>query len=186
MGGLWTSLWNWTWGQPTKLVMVGLDGAGKTTILYRLKLGESAPTIPTIGFNVERVAVNGTDCTVWDVGGQSRLRSLWAHYLQGTDVLVFVVDAQDRERLGEARSELARLLAEPMLVESALLLLANKQDLPNAADADDIIHQVLTPETREGRPWRVQLCCASTGDGLDQGLRWVTETREKRAGLWWG
>lgn len=65
--------------------MLGLDAAGKTTILYKLKLGESTITIPTIGFNVETVQYKNINFTVWDVGGQHLVRPLWKHYYPGTN-----------------------------------------------------------------------------------------------------
>ena len=86
-----------------RFLMVGLDAAGKTTILYKLKLGEIVTTIPTIGFNVETVEYKNISFTVWDVGGQDKIRPLWRHYFQNTQGLIFVVDSNDRERIGEAR-----------------------------------------------------------------------------------
>merc|ERR1719400_2625262 len=118
--------------------MVGLDAAGKTTILYKLKLGEIVTTIPTIGFNVETVEYKNISFTVWDVGGQDKIRPLWRHYFQNTQGLIFVVDSNDRERIGEARDELMRMLAEDELREAVLLIFANKQDLPNAMNAAEI------------------------------------------------
>merc|ERR1711898_4701 len=89
-----------------RILMVGLDAAGKTTILYKLKLGEIVTTIPTIGFNVETVEFKNIMFTVWDVGGQDKIRPLWRHYFQNTQGLIFVVDSNDRDRIGEARDEL--------------------------------------------------------------------------------
>uniref|UniRef100_F1LGW5 ADP-ribosylation factor 1-like 2 n=1 Tax=Ascaris suum TaxID=6253 RepID=F1LGW5_ASCSU len=90
--------------------MVGLDAAGKTTILYKLKLGEIVTTIPTIGFNVETVEYKNISFTVWDVGGQDKIRPLWRHYFQNTQGLIFVVDSNDRERVEESREELHKML----------------------------------------------------------------------------
>ena len=125
-----------------RLLMVGLDAAGKTTILYKLKLGEIVTTIPTIGkatvpsgltvavgFNVESVEYRGVVFTVWDVGGQDKIRPLWRHYYQNTQGLIFVVDSNDRERVGEARDELHRMLQEDELRDAVLLIFANKQVL---------------------------------------------------------
>merc|ERR1712013_244699 len=92
--------------QEMRIPMVGLDCAGKTTILYKLKLGEIVTTIPTIGFNVETVHYNNTNFTVWDVGGQDKIRPLWRHYFQNTQGLIFVVDSNDQERIAEAAAEL--------------------------------------------------------------------------------
>jgi ADP-ribosylation factor protein 4 len=93
-----------------RILMVGLDAAGKTTILYKLKLGEIVTTIPTIGFNVETVEYKNISFTVWDVGGQDKIRPLWRHYFQNTQGLIFVVDSNDRERVGEARDELMKMV----------------------------------------------------------------------------
>ena len=96
--------------QQMRILMVGLDAAGKTTILYKLKLGEIVTTIPTIGFNVETVEYKNISFTVWDVGGQDKIRPLWRHYFQNTQGLIFVVDSNDRERASEAKDELTKML----------------------------------------------------------------------------
>uniref|UniRef100_S4RLQ2 ADP-ribosylation factor 5 n=1 Tax=Petromyzon marinus TaxID=7757 RepID=S4RLQ2_PETMA len=111
---------------------VGLDAAGKTTILYKLKLGEIVTTIPTIGFNVETVEYKNICFTVWDVGGQDKIRPLWRHYFQNTQGLIFVVDSNDRERTQEAAEELQKMLQEDEMRSAVLLVFANNQDLPNA------------------------------------------------------
>ncbi|MCJ8733672.1 hypothetical protein PDJAM_G00226370 [Pangasius djambal] len=92
-----------------RILMVGLDAAGKTTILYKLKLGEIVTTIPTIGFNVETVEYRNICFTVWDVGGQDKIRPLWRHYFQNTQGLIFVVDSNDRERVAESADELSKM-----------------------------------------------------------------------------
>ncbi|CAN6450998.1 unnamed protein product [Victoria cruziana] len=106
-----------------RILMVGLDAAGKTTILYKLKLGEIVTTIPTIGFNVETVEYKNVSFTVWDVGGQDKIRPLWRHYFQNTQGLIFVVDSNDKDRIVEARDELHRMLSE---VSSLFLSVASK------------------------------------------------------------
>merc|ERR1712194_61240 len=95
-----------------RILMVGLDAAGKTTILYKLKLGEVVTTIPTIGFNVETVEYKNLSFTVWDVVGQDKIRPLWRHYYQGTNGLIYVVDSNDRDRVEDAREELTKMLNE--------------------------------------------------------------------------
>ncbi|KAG6601505.1 ADP-ribosylation factor, partial [Cucurbita argyrosperma subsp. sororia] len=105
-----------------RILMVGLDAAGKTTILYKLKLGEIVTTIPTIGFNVETVEYKNISFTVWDVGGQDKIRPLWRHYFQNTQGLIFVVDSNDRDRVVEARDELHRMLNEDELRDAVLLV----------------------------------------------------------------
>ncbi|KAF0036282.1 hypothetical protein F2P81_011594 [Scophthalmus maximus] len=144
-----------------RILMVGLDAAGKTTILYKLKLGEIVTTIPTIGFNVETVEYKNISFTVWDVGGQDKIRPLWRHYFQNTQGLIFVVDSNDRERVNEAREELMRMLAEDELRDAVLLVFANKQDLPNAMNAAEITDKLGLHSLRH-RNWYIQATCATS------------------------
>ena len=125
-----------------RILMVGLDAAGKTTILYKLKLGEVVTTIPTIGFNVETVEYKNISFTVWDVGGQDKIRNLWRHYYQNTQGLIFVVDSNDKARIEDAKSELHKMLQEEELKEADLLVFANKQDLPHAMSAPDLTKKI--------------------------------------------
>merc|ERR1711972_897241 len=124
--------------QEMRILMVGLDAAGKTTILYKLKIGEVVTTIPTIGFNVETVEYKNISFTVWDIGGQDKIRKLWRHYYRGTHGVIFVVDSSDRERMEDAREELFKMLSEEELREAAVLVLANKQDLPCAMSTTEV------------------------------------------------
>jgi len=157
--------------------MVGLDAAGKTTILYKLKLGEIVTTIPTIGFNVETVEYKNINFTVWDVGGQDKIRPLWRHYFQNTQGLIFVVDSNDRERVKEARAELEKMLSEDELRDAALLVFANKQDLPNAMSVAELTDKLGLHSLK--RKWFIQAACATTGDGLYEGLDWLSNSLSK-------
>merc|ERR1719356_2121870 len=148
--------------------MVGLDAAGKTTILYKLKLGEVVTTIPTIGFNVETVEYRSLSFTVWDVGGQDKIRPLWRHYYQGTHGLIYVVDSNDRDRSEGAREELIQMLNEDEMRDAVLLVFANKQDLPSAMTAAEVTERLGLRELR-GRHWFIQSACATSGDGLHAG-----------------
>lgn len=159
--------------KQVRILMVGLDAAGKTTILYKLKLGEIVTTIPTIGFNVETVEYKNISFTVWDVGGQDKIRPLWRHYFQNTHGLIFVIDSNDRERIGEAREELMRMLAEDELRDAVLLIFANKQDLPNSMNAAEITDKLGLHSLRN-RNWYIQATCATSGDGLYEGLDWLS------------
>merc|ERR1719469_1759288 len=125
MGAALGKVWERLLGmQEMRLLMLGLDAAGKTTILYRLKLGQVQTTIPTVGFNVERLEYRNLSFTVWDVGGQDRIRRLWRHYYQGTNGLMFVVDSSDRERIADAREELHAMLGEEEMRDAAVLIFA--------------------------------------------------------------
>eukprot|EP01116_Phalansterium_solitarium_P022418 TRINITY_DN739_c0_g1_i1.p1 TRINITY_DN739_c0_g1~~TRINITY_DN739_c0_g1_i1.p1 ORF type:complete len:179 (-),score=43.59 TRINITY_DN739_c0_g1_i1:347-883(-) len=161
-------------GKDMRILMVGLDAAGKTTILYKLKLGEIVTTIPTIGFNVETVEYKNINFTVWDVGGQDKIRPLWRHYFQNTQGLIFVVDSNDRERVKEARAELEKMLSEDELRDAALLVFANKQDLPNAMSVAELTDKLGLHSLK--RKWFIQAACATTGDGLYEGLDWLSNS----------
>ncbi len=162
-----------------RILMVGLDAAGKTTILYKLKLGEIVTTIPTIGFNVETVEYKNINFTVWDVGGQDKIRPLWRHYFQNTQALIFVVDSNDRERIGEAGDELRRMLSEDELRDAVLLVFANKQDLPNAMNAAEVTDKLGLNSLRQ-RNWYIQSTCATLGEGLYEGLDWLANQLSKK------
>ena len=156
-----------------RILMVGLDAAGKTTILYKLKLGEIVTTIPTIGFNVETVEYKNISFTVWDVGGQDKIRPLWRHYYQNTQGLIFVVDSNDKDRVGEAHDELHRMLSEDELREAIVLVSANKQDLPNAMSVAEVTDKLGLHSLRN-RKWYIQATCATSGEGLFEGLDWLS------------
>ena len=162
-----------------RLLMLGLDAAGKTTILYKLKLGEVVTTIPTIGFNVETVEYKNIWFTCWDVGGRG-IRPLWRHYYPNTKGLIFVIDSNDKDRINDdngadnsAKEELDRLLAEDELKNVTLLVFANKQDLPNAMSVKDV-QDKLGLNKLKNIEWHIQGCCATTGDGLYEGLDWLS------------
>ncbi|XP_006889599.1 PREDICTED: ADP-ribosylation factor 1-like isoform X2 [Elephantulus edwardii] len=155
MGNILANLFKGLFGKKEmRILMAGLDAAGKTTILYKLKLGEIVTTIPTIGFNVETVEYKNISFTVWDVGGQDKIRPLWRHYFQNTQGLIFVVDSNDRKRVNEAREELMRMLAE--------------DELRNAITDKLGLHSL------RHRNWYIQATCATSGDGLYEGLDWLS------------
>ena len=176
MGLVFTKIWDRMLGHhDMRILMVGLDAAGKTTVLYKLKLGEVVTTIPTVGFNVETVEYKNITFTVWDVGGQSKIRPLWRHYYQGTNGLIFVVDSSDRDRVEDAREELAGLLSADEMRDAVVLVFANKQDLPQAMPAAEITEKLGLNNVRN-KQWFIQSCCATTGDGLYEGLDWLSRT----------
>merc|ERR1712032_189063 len=136
-------------------------------------------TIPTIGFNVETVEYKNINFTVWDVGGQQKIRKLWRHYYQGTQGLIFVVDSSDRDRIEDAREELSQMLSEDEMRDAILLVFANKQDLPNAMSAAEMTEKLGLHGTRN-RQWFIQSACATTCDGLYEGLDWMSRTLSSR------
>ncbi|CAD6194167.1 unnamed protein product [Caenorhabditis auriculariae] len=180
MGLLASKLWKYLFPNlECRTLMLGLDGAGKTTILYKLKLNEVVTTIPTIGFNVENVSYQKISMTVWDVGGQERIRALWKYYFPNTTALIFVVDSNDTERVEEAREELWNLLKDPELQNIVLLVFANKQDLPRAMTIPQIT-EGLELQKITGRQWIVIGSNGLTGDGLYKGLEWLSEKLKEK------
>jgi small GTP-binding protein len=180
MGFLFSKIWDKLLGKKdVRILMVGLDAAGKTTILYQLKMGETVKTIPTIGFNVETLEYKNLNFTVWDVGGQDKIRVLWKHYYQNTDGLIFVVDSNDVDRIEDAAEELKKMLAEEELKDCCVLVLANKQDL-NGALPPNKVKEKLGMESLKGRNWLVQGTSATTGQGLKEGLDWMASVLLKK------
>ncbi|KAL0270869.1 UNVERIFIED_CONTAM: hypothetical protein PYX00_008141 [Menopon gallinae] len=180
-------------GQGTlHVVMLGLDSAGKTTALYRLKFDQYLNTVPTIGFNCEKVRgttgrAKGINFLVWDVGGQEKLRPLWKSYTRCTDGIVFVLDSVDTERMEEAKMELVRTARSPDNSGVPILVLANKQDLPGAKEPRELekllgLHELGSnaPQLPPVHLWHVQPACAITGDGLHEGMEALYEMILKR------
>ena len=163
-----------------RILMVGLDSAGKTTILYKLKLGEVVTTIPTIGFNVETVQYKGCSFTVWDVGGQDKIRPLWRHYFQNTHGIIFVVDSADQERLPIVKEELGKMMNEEELKDALLLVFANKQDLPYALGKAEVVQKLGLPSLTKNRIWSIQGTCAMNGEGLYEGFDWLLQNLKRR------
>ncbi|KAF8750225.1 hypothetical protein HU200_012480 [Digitaria exilis] len=158
-----------------RVVMLGLDAAGKTTILYKLHIGEVLSTVPTIGFNVEKVQYKNVMFTVWDVGGQEKLRPLWRHYFNNTDGLIYVVDSLDRERIGKAKSEFQAIINDPLMLNSVILVFANKQDMKGAMTPMEVCEGLGLYDLKN-RTWHIQGSCAVKGDGLYEGLDWLAST----------
>ena len=139
MGSMFSKIFSGLVGETqSRVIIIGLDNAGKTTILYRLHLGEVEPTVPTVGFNVETVNFKNVKLQVWDLGGQTGLRPYWRCYYQDTNAIVYCIDSADKDRLEVAKQELELMLQEEELKGIPVLIMANKQDLPNAMNEQEI------------------------------------------------
>ena len=158
-----------------RVVMLGLDAAGKTTILYKLHIGEILSTVPTIGFNVEKVQYKNVQFTVWDVGGQEKLRPLWRHYFNNTDGLIYVVDSFDKARIARAAQEFGAIVNDPLMQNAAVLVFANKQDMANAMPPAQVAEHLGLLKMRNRR-WHCQSAVAIKGEGLYEGLDWLSST----------
>ncbi|XP_071374673.1 ADP-ribosylation factor-like protein 14 [Centroberyx affinis] len=163
--------------QEARVLLLGLDNAGKSTLLYKLKYNACVNTVPTIGFNVEMIEARknrrNISLTVWDVGGQGKMRQYWKSFHQDTAAVVFVVDSSDTQRLDEARRELENTLKSDLLKGRPVVVLTNKQDVSGALTVTDITERFNLRKVCSGRDWFVQPCSASTGFGVEEGFRRV-------------
>ncbi|EFO21741.1 hypothetical protein LOAG_06746 [Loa loa] len=163
-----------------RLVILGLDGAGKTTILYKLKSDECRQLTTTVGFNVETIQYKNFKLTMWDVGGVPKLRRLWKHYFMNTQALVFVIDSSCPSRFGEAQNELAKIFAERELADACFLVILNRRQ-PTTANQHCIvssaaIDQLVMNINRfgAGRTVVIHQCNAMTGIGLWEAIDALT------------
>ncbi|KAI0303172.1 P-loop containing nucleoside triphosphate hydrolase protein [Russula brevipes] len=195
-----SSLLSWGKDKDVRILMLGLDSAGKTTILYRLQIGEVVSTIPTIGFNVETVQYKNIKFQVWDLGGQSSIRlssarssrpfpcflthtpsrPYWRCYFPNTSAIIYVIDSSDSSRLQTSRSELLTMLSEEELAGVPLLVFCNKQDIVGALKPDEISEQLGLAGGEKGRDWSVRGSCAIKGEGIEDGLDWLVNAIQKK------
>ncbi|XP_037091774.1 ADP-ribosylation factor-like protein 2 [Pollicipes pollicipes] len=160
--------------KEVRILMLGLDNAGKTTIMKRFN-GEDITTIsPTLGFNIQTLEHKGFKLNIWDVGGQKSLRSYWRNYFECTDGLIWVVDSADKRRMADCKKELHSLLLEERLAGATLLVFANKQDLAGALSREEIRDLLELPAITTHH-WRIVSCSAVTGDNLVTGIDWLLD-----------
>jgi len=157
-----------------RVLVLGLDNAGKTTILKKMSDEDPANIAPTQGFNIKSLSVDEFKLNVWDIGGQASIRPYWRNYFDNTDALVYVVDAADTRRGSESAQELQQLLNECKLAGVPLLVFANKMDLGNSMEEDEV-SEILMMNDISDREWHLLGCSAKTGDNLQEGLEWLVE-----------
>jgi small GTP-binding protein len=175
-----SKLWNKIHGsKEVRILILGLESAGKTTILYQIKMGETVKTVPISEFNVESITYKGLTFTVWDIGTQDKNRILGKQYYHNADCVIFVIDSNDKERIEDAAEEFRKMLTEEELKNVICLVMANKQDLPGAIPPVEI-KKILSLEQFKGRKCLVQGTSATTGQGLKEGLDWIAGMLLKR------
>eukprot|EP01099_Mayorella_cantabrigiensis_P006131 TRINITY_DN506_c0_g1_i1.p1 TRINITY_DN506_c0_g1~~TRINITY_DN506_c0_g1_i1.p1 ORF type:complete len:181 (-),score=29.23 TRINITY_DN506_c0_g1_i1:165-707(-) len=161
------------WNKECRILILGLDGAGKTTILYKMQCGEVVTTIPTIGFNVETVSYKNLKFQVWDLGGQTNIRPYWRCYYANTNAVIYVIDSADPDRIGISKQELISMLSEEELKGIPLLVFANKQDLPGSLSEAEVSEK-LGLSSLKNRSWTIFKTSAIKGEGIFQGLDWLS------------
>merc|ERR1711915_350771 len=174
MGNFFSNLFSGLFGtKERRILILGLDGAGKTTILYRLQVGEVVTTIPTIGFNVETVSYKNLKFQVWDLGGQTSIRPYWRCYYANTDAIIYVVDSMDRDRIAVSKTELLTMLEEDELKKAILVVFANKQDLEGCLTVTEVAN-ALGLATLKNRKYQIFKTSAMNGEGLDEAMEWLS------------
>ena len=156
-----------------KIIILGIQNAGKTTILYRLSLGQLVQTTPTIGSNVEEISYNNVKLQAWDLGGQETTRSVWDVYFVNTDAIIYVIDTHDTN-YEESKNQFYKLLENENLKNAVILIYANKQDLSGAKRINEII-QIYELDKIKDHIWNIQPCSAQTGEGLVTGMKWLSD-----------
>ncbi|BET02645.1 ADP-ribosylation factor-like protein [Nesidiocoris tenuis] len=162
-----------------RILILGLDNAGKTTILKHLNHEDPTTISPTLGFNIKTIVYGDYKLNMWDVGGQKSLRSYWKNYFESTDGIVWVVDSVDTRRLDDCRRELHALIEEERLVGASVLVLANKVDLPGAASLEDI-RERLELDNVTTHHWKIVRVSAMTGENVVPAVGWLVNDISQR------
>ena len=163
-----------------RILILGLDNAGKTTICKKFMGEDTSEIAPTLGFNIKTVEHKGYNLNIWDVGGQRSLRSYWKNYFESTDGLIWVVDSADTKRLDDCKKELQGLLQEERLVGASLLVFCNKQDLKGAASVDEIANYLELDEIKSTHHIKTLACSAMSGENLLEGMDWLIDDISER------
>eukprot|EP00347_Sterkiella_histriomuscorum_P021404 403334089 len=163
------------WNKELELAVVGLQNAGKTTLLGSLATGEyDEDTIPTIGFNLKEIKKGKISMKMWDLGGQPKFRESWEKYCRNTDCIIFVVDSVDISNIEMAKNDLHSLISWPSLAGIPLLVLGNKNDLDGALTEEELIEEL---NLRAVNDRKIACFSISAKDmvNIDITIKWLTE-----------
>ena len=162
-----------------KLLFIGLDNAGKTTVVQCLLGGNPYSVAPTRGFTTTEIKFDKSKYDIIDLGGQLSVRVRWSDYFDGVSGIIWVIDSSDKRRMYENGRELASLLQEDRIIGVPILFLANKQDLATAAPASEITVDLELHSIRN-HDWRIQGCSAIGNQGIKEGIDWLLDSIKKR------
>ncbi|GIL84537.1 hypothetical protein Vretimale_14402 [Volvox reticuliferus] len=156
------------------LLIVGLSNSGKSTVVARLTKEPVEEVVPTVGFAVESVKMEGLSVTIFDMSGNNRYHELWKLYYKDTTAVIFVLDAADSARFPEADTVLQELFKADLLKKVPILVFCNKMDLETAARPAEVAAALHLPST-SSRGFQLQSCSALRGDGIKEGMQWLLD-----------
>jgi len=177
MSSIWQSMMAFLrrlfFSKEIEITLVGLQNSGKTSLVNCLTAGQfSEEMVPTVGFGLKIISKGNVKIKMWDLGGQTRFRSMWSRYCRGVSAVVFVLDSADVESLPQSREELHTLLAHPALSNIPVLILGNKNDLPNALSVQDVIEGMALASIDDRECSCYSISCKSSRN-IDVTLDWL-------------
>ncbi|SBS86810.1 ADP-ribosylation factor, putative [Plasmodium ovale] len=158
-----------------RIIILGLDNAGKTTIVKRLLGDDIYKVHPTFGFTIESLNFNNYFINIWDVGGQKSIRHYWKNYYENIDGIIYVIDSSDIFRIQLCSYELKKILKEERLFGCSLLILSNKNDIENSLNIGQIVEILKLNEMNIDRHWCIRECSAFSGKGLLSSFMWLVD-----------
>ncbi|XP_028413730.1 ADP-ribosylation factor-like protein 6 [Dendronephthya gigantea] len=177
------AIWLGVKKKEASVLCVGLDNSGKTTIINHLKPDKAQATdiVPTIGFSVEKFATQSLSFTVFDMSGQGKYRNLWEHYYRDAQAVIFVIDSSDKIRVVVSKDELDLLIKHPDISSRRvpILFFANKMDLRDSLSSVKVSNLMKLEEIKD-KPWHICASNALTGEGLNEGVEWLTDQLKQR------
>eukprot|EP01013_Petalomonas_cantuscygni_P041186 TRINITY_DN735_c1_g1_i1.p2 TRINITY_DN735_c1_g1~~TRINITY_DN735_c1_g1_i1.p2 ORF type:complete len:193 (-),score=13.06 TRINITY_DN735_c1_g1_i1:706-1284(-) len=181
MGSSIVKQWAATFGpRKSQVCILGLSGAGKTALLYKLHLGKNIPTIPTLGFNIETIKREGLAISMWDVSSKPRLRPLIYHYYERSEVVVFVVDSTQPADYDEVAEAIGEVYARDYMKDVPLLVLANKQDAVEAVPPQQVVEALQRRDALPAGEWNLVGTSVTEGMGLEEAMHWLCETIKRQ------